>query len=84
MKAIQITEDELIKALREAEQIGVNRGQGLTVKELVASTEMSTRSVRDRLATLQIQGRLTVGRKFVTDISGRRQLAPCYGVRPAS
>lgn len=70
-----MTEADLLKALAEARTAD---GEGVTVRELVASLGWSERAVRECLRAGLAQGRYRVSKKQVPDLSGRLQWVPSY------
>ena len=75
-----ITEDELLKALRDAQAASTD-GAGLTVREIISQTRWGKDRVRAKLMFLKDQGLLIVGEKTVESIDGRPRIAPCYSVK---
>lgn len=78
---IGITEDELLRALEEAQQSAENV-PGLSISELCIATGHGEKRVRNRLRELHRNGRLVVKQRQSTNISGSRCYVPVYSVKP--
>jgi predicted ArsR family transcriptional regulator len=77
METLNLTESQLLEALREA--MGAQPDQSsVTTTELMERFGLSEGTVRRRLKPLIRSGKLVATRKVVTDMAGRPQPVPAY------
>ena len=81
-ESLDITENELIQALAEAQPVmGGDRDGFLTTKEMVSVLGWSLWAVGAQLRELHKQGRLEVRKVKIIDISGRCIRVPAYRLK---
>lgn len=61
---------------------GEDGADGLTVAELQALTGRRREWIRQRLQLLKAEGRLLVGKKYITGIDGRKCHTTAYRILP--
>jgi hypothetical protein len=71
----------LAEVLNEIQTIQCRDDSGATVDELAQATEHSKEWVLRRLRVAMREHKIAVGRKRITDLSGRIQRVPCYRVK---
>ena len=78
---MEITQDDIMKALEDALAVPTEGGAGKTTQEIMAEKGMSEEKVRKGLRKLQQQGRLVVSTVIRPSISGRPQSIPAYSIK---
>lgn len=78
---IGITEDELLRALEDAQKSS-EEVPGLSRDDLCIATGLGDKAVMKRLKVLQRDGRLVVRTRPSINISGQRCYVPVYSVKP--
>ena len=76
----QITRDEWLRALADVEP--ADDSSYMTAAELRALWGVGERAARTSIQKLIAAQRVTVGSKFITDNTGRRQRVPAYRLVP--
>lgn len=79
---MQISQDELLEALRNAMQDGGSGEEGMTVSELREKMGQSDEKVRRNLKALLAQGKAKVVSVRRTDMAGRTMSVPGYRLVP--
>lgn len=78
---IGVTEDELLRALEEA-QSSAEDVPGLSMDDLCIATGYGEKRVRNKLRELRRSGKLIARKRQTTNISGQRCYVPVYSVKP--
>ena len=78
---MDITQDDIMRALEEALTVKEGGGEGKTVRDMVEETGNGEERIRKGLKVLQHQGRLVVHQVTRTAINGRPQRVPAYSIK---
>jgi predicted ArsR family transcriptional regulator len=79
---LDITENELIRALAEASlEMDQDRDGFLTAREMVKALDWAPWQVKEHLRELHELGRIETRKVIVIDIAGRRTRVPAYRLR---